>query len=139
MIIATIQGDEEGFEHTTVINGKLVKGKEENEAINKLYEMLPRLNINDDEGVIKVKNGYTLCYMKHEKRDISNRRRTALIIYNNEVTNDEIQETLKLMGLDYEKWQELHSKYKTTTNVKTITSIFAAIVIVFIIFYFINK
>ena len=43
------------------------------------------------------------------------------------------------MGLDYEKWKELHSKYKTTTNVKTITSIFAAIVIAFIIFYFINK
>lgn len=136
MIIATIQGAEEGFEHTTVINGKLVKGKDENEAINKLYEMIPRLDINDDEGIVKIKNGYTLCYMKHEKRDISNRRRTALIIYNNEVTNDEIEKTLKLMELDYKKWQELHSKYKTNTNIKTIVAI---VIIVAIIFYFINR
>lgn len=136
MIIATIQGAEEGFEHTTVINGKLVKGKDENEAINKLYEMIPKLDINDDEGIVKIKNGYTLCYMKHEKRDISNRRRTALIIYNNEVTNDEIEKTLKLMELDYKKWQELHSKYKTNTNIKTIVAI---VIIVAIIFYFINR
>ncbi|PLV62521.1 hypothetical protein [Brachyspira pilosicoli] len=136
MIIATIQGAEEGFEHTTVINGKLVKGEDENEAINKLYEMIPRLDINDDEGIVKIKNGYTLCYMKHEKRDISNRRRTALIIYNNEVTNDEIEKTLKLMELDYKKWQELHSKYKTNTNIKTIVAI---VIIVAIIFYFINR
>ena len=63
MIIATIQGAEEGFEHTTVINGKLVKGKEENEAINKLYEMLPRLNINDDEGVIKANEHMALRWI----------------------------------------------------------------------------
>lgn len=38
MIVATVQGNEEVGKHITVKNGKKITGKEQQEAINQLYD-----------------------------------------------------------------------------------------------------
>ncbi|ELV05989.1 hypothetical protein H263_06957 [Brachyspira hampsonii 30599] len=62
MIVATIQGKKEGGKHTTVINGKLVTGDEQQNAIDVLYSKISGIKFDDRSyGIKKLNSNEFFC------------------------------------------------------------------------------
>lgn len=112
MIVATVQGNEEGGKHITVKNGKKITGKEQQEAINKLYDKVRGINIKGNFGIEKLKNRKEIfCYMEHPEVDSSGRHGIAFIVWDKKENPEIIERTIKEIGLDYDKFIRNYNEF----------------------------
>lgn len=105
MIVATVQGNEEVGKHITVKNGKKITGKEQQEAINQLYDKVWGINIKGDFGIEELRNRKEIfCYTGHPEVDSSGRKEIAFIVWDKKENPEIIERTIKEIGLDYDKF-----------------------------------
>jgi len=112
MIVATIQGVSlsNNCKHITALNGKLIIGGEQEKHIDCIYGAINEINV-ENEIFCKVAKRQYFCALCHPKKDEMDRIRTALILYDKHTSEQEISQTLKVMGLDYGKFKELRTAY----------------------------
>lgn len=145
MIVATVQGNEEGGKHITAKNGKKITGKEQQEAINKLYDKVRGINIKGNFGIEKLKNRKEIfCYMEHPEVDSSGRHGIAFIVWDKKENQEIIKRTIKEIGLDYDKFIRNYNEFidnKSEDNLKKmiLVGLAAGVLATIIIILAINK
>lgn len=112
MISATIQGihKENNRKHTTAQNGKLITGEAQKECINAILRDCKDESV-DDEVYCELDNGKLFCALYHPMKDDIGRMRIALIVWDKDTSNELIQKTLEVMGLEYERFLELKGEF----------------------------
>lgn len=116
MIVATVQGNEEGGKHITVKDGKRITGKEQQEVINELYDKVRGIEINGDIGIKKLKGKEIFCYMEHPEVDSSGRKGIAFIVWDKKEKQEIIKRTIKEIGLDYDKFKIKYDEFNKFIN-----------------------
>lgn len=113
MISATIQGIDKSNnrEHITAQNGKLITGEVQRECVNEILRDCSEVSA-DDEMYCELDNGKLFCALYHPIKDDIGRRRIALIVWDRDTSNELIQKTLEVMGLDYERFLELKGEFE---------------------------
>lgn len=113
MISATIQGihKENNGKHTTAQNGKLITGEAQRECVNAILRDCREASA-DDEVYCELDNGKLFCALYHPIKDDIGRKRIALIVWDKDTSNELIQKTLEVMGLDYERFLELKGEFE---------------------------
>lgn len=111
MIVATVQGNEEGGKHITVKDGKRITGKEQQEVINELYDKVRDIEINGNIGIKKLKGKEIFCYMEHPEVDSSGRKGIAFIVWDKKEKQEIIKRTIKEIGLDYGKFIKKYDEF----------------------------
>lgn len=116
MIVATVQGNEEGGKHITVKNGKRITGKEQQEVINELYDKVRGIEINGDIGIEELKGKEIFCYMEHPEVDSYGRKGIAFIVWDKKEKKEIIKRTIEEIGLDYDKFKIKYDKFNNFIN-----------------------
>lgn len=116
MIVATVQGNEEGGKHITVKNGKRITGKEQQKVINELYDKVRGIEINGDIGIEELKGKEIFCYMEHPEVDSYGRKGIAFIVWDKKEKKEIIKRTIEEIGLDYDKFKIKYDKFNNFFN-----------------------
>lgn len=116
MIVATVQGNEEGGKHITVKNGKRITGKEQQEVINELYDKVRGIEINGDIGIEELKGKEIFCYMEHPEVDSYGRKGIAFIVWDKKEKKEIIKRTIEEIGLDYDKFKIKYNEFNKFIN-----------------------
>lgn len=116
MIVATVQGNEEGGKHITVKDGKRITGKEQQEVINELYDKVRGIEINGDIGIEELKGKEIFCYMEHPEVDSYGRKGIAFIVWDKKEKKEIIKRTIEEIGLDYDKFKIKYDKFNNFFN-----------------------
>ena len=113
MISATIQGIHKANnrKHTTAQNGKLITGEAQRECVNAILRDCKDESA-DDEVYCELDNGKLFCALYHPIKDDIGRRRIALIVWDKDTSNELIQKTLEVMGLEYERFLGLKGTFE---------------------------
>lgn len=113
MISATISGihKENNREHTTAKNGELITGEAKRECVNGILKACKGIKVRGDS-YIELDSGELFCSLCHNIRDDLGRKRIALIVWDKDTSNELIQKTLEVMGLDYERFLELKGEFE---------------------------
>ena len=110
MIVATVQGNEKGGKHITVKDGVKISGKEQQKAINELYDKVRGREITGYFGIEELeKSKEWFCYMEHPEVDASGRTGIAFIVWDKNTSDEIIEKTIREMGFrdeDYRKFKE---------------------------------
>lgn len=110
MIVATVQGNERGGKHITVKDGVKISGKEQQKAINELYDKVRGREITGYFGIEELeKSKEWFCYMEHPEVDASGRTGIAFIVWDKNTSDEIIEKTIREMGFrdeDYRKFKE---------------------------------
>ena len=114
MITATVQGisQENNRKHISVQDGQIITGKKEEEQVAQLYRDCDSVDLDSDELYCKIENGKLFCAMYHPQKDDIGRTRIALIVWDKDTSDELIQKTLEVMGLEYEHFKKLKREYK---------------------------
>lgn len=115
MIVATVQGNEKGGKHITVKDGVKISGKEQQKAINELYDKVRNIYTDGNFGIKELKKSEWFCYMEHPEVDASGRTGIAFIIWDKNTSDEIIEKTIREMGFrdeDYRKFEEEYNKKK---------------------------
>lgn len=115
MITATIQGisSENNCKHITAHNGKIIEGDIAQEKINQLYDDCYEVDLGDKELYCELGNGKLFCAIDHPVRDDIGRIRTALIVWDKNTPQKNIQDTIEVMGLSHSRLLELENEYNS--------------------------
>ena len=113
MISATIQGINKANnrKHTTAQNGKLITGEAQRECVNAILRDCKNESA-DDEVYCELDNGKLFCALYHPVKDDIGRMRIALIVWDKDTSNELIQKTLEVMGLELKRFLELKSEFE---------------------------
>lgn len=136
MVFITIQGTNKEGQSESVKNGKKIIGDEEQKEIYALLRFIDKNHIDTyNENCIK-RNGYNFCTILHPTKDEKGRNRMAWVIWDKFSSDEELKNSIELMGLSYEKFKTITKQKKN----KTFTIILFAIIllIIFTIFLQIN-
>lgn len=110
MIVATVQGNEKGGKHITVKDGVKISGKEQQKAIDELYDKVQNIYTNGNFGIEELKKSKEwFCYMEHPEVDASGRTGIAFIVWDKNTSDEIIEKTIREMGFrdeDYRKFKE---------------------------------
>ena len=132
MIVAIVQGKDKGL-YDTVIDGKIVSGKEQQDAINKLLSKIPSIKITGNGG-FKLETGEFFCHMQHPEKDVEGRYRIVLIVWDKNTAEEIIKETIEGIGCDYDKFvqvrSEINNEKKTLKKIMMLLGIFLILVAV---------
>ena len=116
MIVATVQGNERGGKHITVKDGVKISGKEQQEAIDELYDKVRNRYTDGNFGIKELKKSKEwFCYMEHPEVDASGRTGIAFIVWDKNTADEIIEKTIREMGFrdeDYRKFEEEYNKIK---------------------------
>ena len=123
MISATISGKDKANnrKHITAQNGKLITGEAQRECVNAILKDCQNVNVSG-EYYCELENGKFFCALYHPEPDDIGRKRIALIMWNKDTSNEMIQKTLEVMGLEYECFLRLKSEFDFESNQKVGTS-----------------
>ncbi|WP_020006074.1 hypothetical protein [Brachyspira innocens] len=132
MIVAIVQGKDRGL-YDTVIDGEVVSGKEQQDAINKLLSKIPPIKITGNGG-FKLETGEFFCHMQHPEKDVEGRYRVVLIVWDKNTSEEIIKETIKAIGCDYYKYvqirNEINNEKKTLKKIMMLLGVFLILVAV---------
>ncbi|PPS21865.1 hypothetical protein [Brachyspira murdochii] len=132
MIVAIVQGKDRGL-YDTVIDGEVVSGKEQQDAINKLLSKIPPIKITGNGG-FKLETGEFFCHMQHPEKDVEGRYRVVLIVLDKNTSEEIIKETIKAIGCDYYKYvqirNEINNEKKTLKKIMMLLGVFLILVAV---------
>lgn len=114
MITATIQGisQENNYKHISAQDGQIIVGKMEQKQIMQLYKDCESVNIDTQELFCELENGKLFCALYHPQKDDIGRTRIALIVWDKDTSNEMIQKTLEVMGLEFERFKRLEREFK---------------------------
>lgn len=115
MIVATVQGKEKGGKHITVKDGIKISGKEQQKAINELYDKVRNIYTDGNFGIESLKKSEWFCYMEHPEVDAFGRKGIAFIVWDKNTSDEIIEKTIREMGFrdeDYRKFEEEYNKKK---------------------------
>ncbi len=121
MIVATVQGNERGGKHITVKDGVKISGKEQQKAIDELYDKVRDIDIIGDFDIKPLKSKEWFCYMEHPEVDASGRTGIAFIVWDKNTSDEIIEKTIREMGFrdeDYRKFEEEYKKRKEEESKK---------------------
>lgn len=113
MISATIQGKykENRGKHITAQDGKLIIGEAQTKCVNAILKDCQNVNVSG-EYYCELENGKLFCALYHAEKDDIGRKRTALIVWDKDTSNEIIQKTLEVMGLEFERFKRLEREFK---------------------------
>lgn len=111
MIVATVQGNEKGGKHITVKDGIKILGKEQQKAIDELYDKVRGKEIIGNFGIEKLKSKEWFCYMEHPEVDASGRTGIAFIVWDKSTSDEKIEETIREIGFRDEDYKKFEKKY----------------------------
>lgn len=94
-------------------DGVFLQNEEALKTSESIYDLCKNENL-DQEIVKKLKNNKTLALLYHPIKDDFGRLRPAIIVYENTISDEELQESLNKFGLDYNRFLELKNKNKRT-------------------------
>lgn len=119
MITATVQGisQENNRKHISAQDGKIITGKIEQEQVTRLYMDCESVNLNTQELFCELDNGKLFCALYHPEKDDIGRVRTALIVWDKDTSQELIQKTLEVMGLEFERFLELKREFESQKRV----------------------
>ena len=144
MISATIQGihKENNRKHTTAQNGKLITGEAQRKCVNAILKAFRGIKVRE-ELYFEIDSGELLCTMYHPIKDDIGRRRIALIVLDKDTSNELIQNTLEVMGLEYERFARLKRKFeymqKVGVNSNTLAIIGGIALVAFVAYWVFKK
>ena len=113
MISATIQGKykENRGKHITAQDGKLITGDAQTKCVNAILKDCQNVNMSR-EYYCELENGKLFCALYHPQKDDIGRTRIALIVWDKDTSNEMIQKTLEVMGLEFERFKRLEREFK---------------------------
>lgn len=113
MISATISGihKENHRKHITVQNGELVTDEAQNVCVNAILKECRGIKVRGDS-YFELDSGKLFCSLCHTIRDDLGRMRIALIVWDKDTSNELIQKTLEVMGLEIERFLELKGAFE---------------------------
>ncbi|MDA3046633.1 hypothetical protein OFO10_05625 [Campylobacter sp. VBCF_06 NA8] len=121
MIKITIQGKNQEENQLAWENGKTVQG--EMELQKNYYEISQVMEKYDfvRNGVeeAKLTQNINLMYIFHPEKDDIGRVRVAMIIWDNNSDQNEIEQTVKLAGLEYQRFLQIKTEAKTKNRKQT--------------------
>lgn len=119
MISATIQGIHKANnrEHITAQNGSLITGEAQRECVNEILRNCKNES-TDDEVYCELDNGKLFCALYHPVKDDIGRMRIAIIVWDKDTSNELIQKTLEVMGLEFGRFLELKGEFEGQFAVK---------------------
>lgn len=119
MITATVQGisQENNRKHISAQDGKIITGKIEQEQVTRLYMDCESVNLNTQELFCELDNGKLFCALYHPEKDDIGRRRIALVVWDKDTSQELIQKTLEVMGLEFERFLELKREFESQKRV----------------------
>lgn len=148
MISATISGKDKANnrQHITAQNGKLIIGDVQTKCVNAILEDCKEVNVGG-EYYCELENGKLFCALYHAEKDDIGRRRTALIVWDKDTSNEIIQKTLEVMGLEYERFLGLKSEFEVSvksnqkigTNKNKLVAIIGGVALVVFVAYLLIK
>ena len=148
MISATISGKDKANnrKHITAQDGNLITGESQSECINVILKDCQNVNVSG-EYYCELENGKLFCALYHTEKDDIGRRRTALIVWDKDTSNEMIQKTLEVMGLEYERFLGLKNAFevsfesnkKVGTNKNKLVAIIGGIALVAFVAYLLIK
>lgn len=97
-------------------DGVFLQNEEALQTSESIYDLCKNENL-DQEIVKKLKNNKTLALLYHPIKDDFGRLRPAIIVYENTISDEELQDSLNKFGLDYNRFLELKNK---RTKIKVI-------------------
>lgn len=113
MIVATVQGNEKGGKHITVKDGVKISGKEQQKAIDELYDKVQDIDIIGDFSIKELKKFKEwFCYMEHPEVDASGRTGIAFIVWDKNTSDEIIEKTIREMGFRDEDYRKFKEEYK---------------------------
>lgn len=115
MVISSMQGiDPDIKPRDTVLNGEILYGKEEEKILLFLAKIIGTKSLKNNNKINRLNSKYRYIYLKHPIKDKWNRQRITLIFWeHNTVTEDEIEKTIEVAGinkLEYIKVRENSKK-----------------------------
>lgn len=113
MINATISGihKENHRKHITAQNGELVTDETQRECVNAILKECSGIKVRGDS-FFELDSGKLFCSLCHPIRDDLGRMRIALIVWDKDTSNELIQKTLEVMGLEFERFLELKGEFE---------------------------
>lgn len=119
MITATIQGisQKNNRKHISAQDGKIIRGKIEQEQITQLYKDCASVNLDAQELFCELDNGKFFCALYHPQKDDIGRVRIALIVWDKDTSQELIQKTLEVMGLEFERFLGLKREFESRQKV----------------------
>lgn len=139
MIIASIQNKASNEEHTVAKNGVILSGNEKIECLREIGNSIGALTIRDEEEkCIYAGNGRYFCFIYHPEKDHINRTRTALVLFDKNISNEECRPTIEVMGLDWNKFCELRAKHRAMVQ-KKITKVIVTFIIFIVALFIVLK
>ncbi|EAJ6226071.1 hypothetical protein A0X89_04160 [Campylobacter coli] len=136
MVFITVQGANKEGQSESVKNGKKIIGDEEQKEIYTLLQFINKNRINTyNENCIK-RRGYNFCTILHPIKDEKGRNRMAWVIWDKFSSDEELKNSIELMGLSYEKFKTI-AKHKKN-KIFTIILFVIILLIIFIMFLQIN-
>lgn len=114
MITITVQGisQENNRKHITAQDGQIITGKKEEEQVAQLFKDCDSVDLDTDELFCELENGKLFCGLYHPQKDDIGRTRIALIVWDKDTSNEMIQKTLEVMGLEFERFKRLEREFK---------------------------
>lgn len=94
-------------------DGVFLQDKKASELSSWIYDLCKNEKL-DKEIIKRLKNNKTLALLYHPIKDDFGRLRPAIIVYENTISDKELQESLNKFGLDYNRFLELKNKNKRT-------------------------
>lgn len=112
-IAITMQRAKENESDVVFADGVFLQNEEALKTSESIYDLCKNENL-DKEIVKKLKNNKTLALLYHPIKDNFGRLRPAIIVYENTISDEELQDSLNKFGLDYNRFLELKNKNKRT-------------------------
>ena len=129
MIIATIQGAsaKQSYRYITAVDGEIIPQEKQRKFINKLFDDGEEVSMNKEE-YLKLENGKLACAIFHPQKDDIGRKRYALLVWDEDTNEELIEQTIKIMGLELVRFDELKRDYERSLNQKKTQALFNKII-----------
>ncbi|MDA3047675.1 hypothetical protein [Campylobacter sp. JMF_08 NE1] len=115
MIKITIQGKNQEENQLAWENGKTVQGEMElQENYYEISQVMEKYDfVRNGVEEAKLTQNINLMYIFHPEKDDIGRVRVAMIIWDNNSDQNEIEQTVKLAGLEYQRFLQIKTEAKT--------------------------
>ena len=112
MVYASIQGKEDMSKQIVVENGKLVEGVKADKVLTEINEKITTKKLYYDGKIRRINKSDLYCFLNHPEKDIANRKRIGLVIWDENEDKENIRKTINAMGLDVNQWEHSYETYK---------------------------
>lgn len=118
MILATMQPIHAHEQSIAMRDGVIKTTQEDIEQVSgEVYSITKGVKLGHSEGFISV-NDKIVCLVSHPINDVCNRKRLAIIVWDKNTPQSEIEKTFTQIGIPFAKYQELEREFSSKKNNK---------------------